>query len=37
MTVNRTAYQGAYFSKGIDNPYHVDTSRGQEDISWLIR
>ncbi len=37
MTVNRTAYQGAYFSKGIDNPYHVDTNRGQEDISWLIR
>ena len=37
MTVNRTAYQGAYFSRGADNPYHVDTARGKEDISWLIR
>ena len=37
MTVNRTAYSGAYFSRGADNPYHVDTTRGKEDISWLIR
>ena len=37
MTVNRTAYSGAYFSRGADNPYHVDTARGKEDISWLIR
>ena len=37
MTVNRTAYSGAYFSKGADNPYHVDTTRGKEDISWLIK
>jgi len=37
MSVNRTAYQGAYFSRGADNPYHVDTTRGKEDISWLIR
>jgi hypothetical protein len=37
MTVNRTAYSGAYFSKGADNPYHVDTAHGKEDISWLIK
>ena len=37
MTVNRTAYSGAYFSKGADNPYHVDTTHGKEDISWLIK
>jgi hypothetical protein len=37
MTVSRTSYQGAYFSKGADNPYHIDTTRGQEDISWLIK
>jgi len=37
MTVNRTAYSGAYFSRGADNPYHVDTTRGKEDISWLIK
>ena len=37
MTVNRTSYQGAYFSKGADNPYHVDTTHGKEDISWLIK
>ena len=37
MTVNRTAYQGAYFSRGADNPYHVDTTHGKEDISWLIK
>jgi len=36
MTVNRTAYQGAYFSKGADNPYHMDTQNGKEDISWLL-
>ena len=37
MTVSRTSYQGAYFSSGVDNPYHVDTTRGKEDISWLIK
>jgi hypothetical protein len=29
-------YQGAYFSAGIDNPYHMPThNNGSEDISWL--
>jgi hypothetical protein len=29
-------YQGAYFSSGIDNPYHMPThNNGSEDISWL--
>ena len=37
MTVNRTAYQGTYFSKGSDNPYHIDTPHGGEDISWLVK
>jgi hypothetical protein len=37
MTVNRTPYQGGYFSSGNDNPYHIDTGNGNEDISWLIR
>ena len=36
MTVNRTAYQGGYFSKGSDNPYHMDTKDGKEDIRWLL-
>ena len=37
MKVNRTAYQGAYFSSGTDNPYNVDMGGNKEDISWLIR
>jgi len=38
MTVNRTAYQGGYFSSGNDNPYHIPNGNGgKEDISWLIK
>ena len=37
ISVNRTQYQGAYFSKGTDNPYHVNTEHGKEDISWLFK
>ena len=38
MTVNRTPYQGGYFSSGKDNPYSMDAGDGStEDISWLIR
>ena len=37
ISVNRTTYQGAYFSKGTDNPYHVNTDHGKEDISWLFK
>jgi len=37
ITVNRTTHQGAYFSKGADNPYHVKTEHGKEDISWLLK
>ena len=37
MSVNRTSYKGAYnFSKGTDNPYHIKTDKGGEDISWLL-
>ena len=36
MHVNRTTYQGGYFSKGADNPYHIKTQYGKEDISWLL-
>jgi hypothetical protein len=36
IKVNRTAYQGGYFSTGNDNPYHIDTADGKEDISWLL-
>ena len=37
MKVNRTPYQGSYgFSKGTDNPYHMTTQDGKEDISWLL-
>ena len=36
ITVNRTQYQGGYFSSGNDNPYHIDTDGGKEDISWLL-
>tara|TARA_R110000737_G_scaffold109175_1_gene142092 strand:- start:813 stop:1340 length:528 start_codon:yes stop_codon:yes gene_type:complete len=37
ISVNRTSYQGGHFSKGADNPYHMKTENGDEDISWLIR
>ena len=38
MGVNRTPYQGGYgFSKGVDNPYHIKTDKGIEDIGWLLR
>ena len=37
ISVNRTQHQGAYFSKGTDNPYHVNTEHGKEDISWLLK
>jgi hypothetical protein len=37
ITVNRTQYQGGYFSKGTDNPYHIDTDKGKEDIGWLFK
>ena len=38
MSVNRTAYQGGYFSSGNDNPYHISNGAGgKEDISWLIK
>ena len=36
ITVNRSQYQGGYFSKGADNPYHISTDHGKEDISWLL-
>jgi hypothetical protein len=29
-------YQGAYFSTGKDNPYHMPINNGIEDISWLL-
>ena len=33
----RTEFKGAYFSKGADNPYHIDNGKGgKEDISWLL-
>jgi hypothetical protein len=32
-----TSYQGAYFSTGQDNPYHMDDGKGgSEDFSWLL-
>jgi len=37
ITVNRTSYQGGYFSTGADNPYSIDTDHGKEDISWLLK
>ena len=36
ISVNRTSYQGGYFSSGNDNPYHIDTKDGREDIRWLL-
>ena len=36
IKVNRTTYQGGYFASGNDNPYHIDTDGGKEDISWLL-
>lgn len=29
-------YQGAYFSTGHDNPYHMQILNGYEDIKWLL-
>jgi hypothetical protein len=37
MNTTKTPYQGAYFSSGNDNPYHIDVQGNQEDISWLIK
>ena len=32
-----TQYQGAYFSTGQDNPYHMDNGKGgTEDFSWIL-
>ena len=32
-----TSYQGAYFSTGQDNPYHMDNGKGgTEDFSWIL-
>ena len=32
-----TTYQGAYFSQGNDNPYHMDNGRGgTEDFRWIL-
>jgi hypothetical protein len=31
-----SSYQGAYFSSGVDNPYHMKMGEGTEDISWLL-
>jgi len=32
-----SSYQGAYFSSGIDNPYHMPLNDNEsEDISWLL-
>ena len=37
FTRTSTTYQGAYFSTGQDNPYHMDNGKGgTEDFSWLI-
>jgi hypothetical protein len=37
ISVNRTAYQGAYFSNDHDNPYKIDNPYGDsEDIKWLL-
>ena len=34
---SKTNFNGAYFSKGVDNPYHMDNGKGgKEDISWLL-
>ena len=34
---SKTQFKGAYFSKGADNPYHIDDGKGgKEDISWLL-
>ena len=35
IKVNRTAYKAGYFSSGADNPYHIDTKNGKENIDWL--
>ena len=37
MSVDRTSYQGGYgFSQGSDNPYHMNTPDGKENIKWLL-
>jgi hypothetical protein len=37
ITVNRTAYQGAYYANKNDNPYYIENPYGgKEDISWLL-
>ena len=34
---NTVSYSGVYFSKGVDNPYHMDNGKGgKEDFSWIL-
>ena len=37
IKVNRPSYQGGYFSTGADNPYHMKTKGGKENIDWLLK
>ena len=37
IKVNRTAYKAGYFSSGVDNPYHIKTKDGEENIDWLFK
>ena len=37
FTRTTSTYQGAYFSSGQDNPYHMENGKGgTEDFSWLV-
>ena len=37
IKINRSSYQGGYFSTGADNPYHIKTKDGKENIDWLFK
>jgi hypothetical protein len=37
IKVNRSSYQGGYFATGADNPYHIKTKDGKENIDWLFK
>tara|TARA_B100000287_G_scaffold241099_1_gene226611 strand:+ start:101 stop:1672 length:1572 start_codon:yes stop_codon:yes gene_type:complete len=37
IKVNRSAYKAGYFSSGADNPYHIKTKDGKENIDWLFK
>jgi hypothetical protein len=37
FSTGKNQYQGAYFSKGVDNPYSMNIKGHNEDLTWLTK